>query len=216
MREEDAVRLPTSGRGIAAVVGLTTLALSLALWPGSPLGLWMGTLIAATIGGGAALCYARGELAAMLEPTWRVVLNGILAGTALAVLTHALYPLAETLWPAVSVEARVLYERLDSPPGVQAALPIVALVVLAEELVWRGLAYGWLERRLGLRTALFASSLIYAVPQLASGSWLLPALAIGCGFIWTAQRAVSGNLALPIITHLTWDLLIMSAFPLVA
>jgi membrane protease YdiL (CAAX protease family) len=197
------------------VVAVTTLGLCLALWPRSPLGLWPGTLLAGATGLGAAMAYAPAELSALLQPTRRLVLGGTLAGGVMAALTHAVYLPLATRWPALTTEAARLYERLDSAPGVQVALPIIVLVVVAEEVVWRGLAYGWFERKLGSHTAIVTSTLSYAVPQLASGSWLLPALAIGCGIVWTTQRAVSGSLALPILTHLTWDLLVMSAFPLV-
>lgn len=203
-----------AGWRVPTVVALTTLALLLALWPGSPIGLWPGTLIAGAIGMAAALASSRAELAPLLRPTVPAVLGGLLAGGVMAGLTHATYRLAVLALPAVSVEAASLYQRLDNPPGMHAVLPVVALVVVAEELVWRGLAYGWLVRRVGARTALLAASLLYALPQLSSGSWLLPVLGFCCGIIWTAQRASSGNLVLPTVTHLTWDVLVLSAFPL--
>jgi membrane protease YdiL (CAAX protease family) len=193
---------------------LTTIALGWALVPGQAHGLWANTAIAAAIGVLAALSSAGELLRAQRSPSTCSVLRGVLAGVVMALATHALYPMAVSLLPAIGSEAEVLYSRLDGPPGRFAALPIVALVVAAEELVWRGIAYSWLEQRLGRALAVLCATVIYALPQLASGSWLLPVLALGCGAIWTLQRALSGTLLLPYATHLTWSLLVMVLFPL--
>jgi hypothetical protein len=196
------------------VVATTTAALMLALSPGSRLGLWAGTSVAGAVGLGAAMWHALPGLAELLRPTLRSAGLGVLGGAVMALLTHLLYPLAVAMIPDVADQALVLYHRLDSPPGRVAAIPIVLLVVMAEELVWRGIAYAQLRRHLGRPAAVAVATLIYAVPQLASGTWLLPALALTCGAVWTTQRAVSGNLVVPLLTHFTWNLLVMVAFPL--
>jgi hypothetical protein len=200
----------------ALVVATTTAALMLALSPGSRLGLWAGTGVAGAVGLSAAMWHALPGLAELLRPTPRSVGLGVLGGVLMALLTHLLYPLAASWVPDVADQALVLYHRLDSPPGRVAALPIVLLVVLAEELVWRGIAYAQLRRRLGRPAAVVAATFVYAVPQLASGTWLLPVLAVTCGAMWTTQRDISGNLVVPLLTHFTWNVLVMVAFPLTA
>lgn len=197
-----------------ATVAVLSLSLLVSLWPAAPFGVWLGTGVAAMLGLVGSVLTARADLAALVTPTGRRVVLGVLGGVAMAAATHLLYPWVLSLLPQVAVEAAALYGRLDAPPGKLMALPIMAAVVLAEELVFRGLAYGQLRRRFAKPMAVLLSVLLYALPQLASGSWLLPALAIGCGLVWTVQRAISDNLVVPTLTHFVWDLIVMVLLPL--
>lgn len=204
----------TQAVGQGATVAVLILSLLFSLRPAAPVGVWVGTGLAAMLGLSGTLLTARRELIPLLRPTATKVGIGLLSGVVMAIATHLIYPLAVTLWPAIAPEAADLYGRLDAPPGKRMALPIMAAVVVAEELVFRGLAYGQLRKRFSRPLAIAVAVLLYAVPQLASGSWLLPMLAIGCGLIWTWQRAHHGNLVVPTVTHLTWDLLAMVLVPL--
>lgn len=197
-----------------ATVAVLSLSLLVSLWPAAPFGVWLGTGIAALLGLTGSVLSARTDLAAQVKPTSKRIAQGLIGGLAMAAATHLVYPWAVALVPSVAAEAGALYTRLDAPPGKLMALPIVAAVVLAEELVFRGLAYGQLRKRFPMAPAIALSVLLYAVPQVASGSWLLPLLAIGCGLVWTLQRAISGNLVVPTLTHFVWDLMVMVLFPL--
>lgn len=191
-----------------------TLALLLALWPATPLGMWLGTGLAAAIGLLAGFGLARDSLLPLLRPTPSSLALGTFTGALMAAVTHLVYPVAVQFVPAIEPAALALYARLDGPPGKLAALPIVLAVVVAEELVFRGLAYDQLRARFGPAVSVALAVALYTVPQLASGSWLLPLLAIGCGAIWTLLRHWTGGLVIPVLTHLVWDLAVMVAFPL--
>jgi membrane protease YdiL (CAAX protease family) len=56
--------------------------------------------------------------------------------------------------------------------------------------------------------------MLYALPQAGSGSWLLMAVALGCGALWTLQREWTHGLLVPTITHLGWSLCLFVLVPL--
>ena len=147
--------------------------------------------------------------------TWRVALwlQGAALGLLMAAATWLLYPPLSSLMPPVGAEVDALYLHLHDPPGPLAALPIVALVVVAEEVIWRGIAYRALARRHSGWKLVAMGTLLYALPQLGSGSWMLVALALACGTAWTSVRWRSNSLASAIATHLTWDACVFVLLP---
>jgi membrane protease YdiL (CAAX protease family) len=96
-------------------------------------------------------------------------------------------------------------------PGVRAAIaavPLVAMMVIAEELIFRGLVLRYLRSLAGDWNAMAATAVAFGVYHLAgSNHWgmgavfqfLMPCLG-GLVFAWAAMR--TGGLALPIGLHL--------------
>lgn len=181
------------------------------------IGVWLGTSVAAFFGVSIVMLLAPREIRARLRLGWRWLALAVLLGIVMVIATHLLYAVGVRLFPRIEPEVLALYEDLHDPPGPSTALPLLALVVLAEELVFRGLLIALLERReLGRSALLTSATAFYVVPQLASGSWILVALAGVCGLVWTWQRNASGSLGAPLVTHLVWDFSIFVGWPLVA
>lgn len=177
------------------------------------LNIWVGTGGA----GVAALLLLRLVPATDRSTTWNAtscnVLVGIGVGVAMSVATWLLYPVSTELLPEIQTEVTKLYALLRQTPGPVAAFPVLVLVVLAEECVWRGLAIDVFGKpRPGLRAAAL-SSIIYTFPQIAFRSPLLVAVALACGLVWGALRVQTRGLAAPLIAHLTWDLLVFILYP---
>lgn len=77
-------------------------------------------------------------------------------------------------------------------------LTLGVAVPIAEELIFRGLLYGWLRHRFGLLPAMVFSALCFSL--LHGIVWLTPALAmLGLLLAWIYER--SGTLWAPIVTH---------------
>lgn len=81
--------------------------------------------------------------------------------------------------------------------------PLIILVVvagliipLAEEVLFRGLLYGWL-RRWGPAVAMVGSALLFGLPHGPSSA--LPAALLGLGFAWLRER--DGSLLGPVLLH---------------
>lgn len=167
----------------------------------------------------------------------RNLLEGTALGAVLVVATHLAYRLAVLMVPALDGVVAELYGDLAVPPGPVAALPLTAVVVLAEEAVWRGVLVDRLLRRLGPagrpgeaapaesaavpdrrrfgRTSLVVlATLLYGVPHLLAGEAILLAAALCLGAVWTVLRLRTGGLAAPFACHLTWSATLFAIWPL--
>jgi hypothetical protein len=79
------------------------------------------------------------------------------------------------------------------------AFVMTVFILVAEELLWRGLLVDELRAFMPRALSEACSVLIYAFAQLGSGSFIVFALAVVCGSIWTAERRVTGSLLAPLI-----------------
>ena len=135
------------------VVSVATAAFAAALLLQDTVNLWAVTGGAALVSLAAAAWADGRRLAALLVPRRHDVLLGLATGAAAVLATHLLFALAARLAPGLPAAVRQLYAGLEAPPGPLAALPVTALVVLAEEVVWRGLLVDELVARLGTAPA---------------------------------------------------------------
>lgn len=93
------------------------------------------------------------------------------------------------------------------------AWPILAFVVVGEELVWRGAVLLPLAARLGPWPALAAAAALYTLAHASAGPPLLAIAAAGAGIFWGWLRLRSASLAATILCHLLWDLLVIALAP---
>lgn len=131
----------------------------------------------------------------------------------MSLATWWLYPLSVSAFPPIQTEVETLYALLRQPPGPIQAFPLLVLVVVAEELVWRGLAIDFFSASFGASRAVVISSLLYVLPQIALRSPLLVIVALLCGSLWGTLRVRTGGLVAPFVAHLVWDLLVFVMFP---
>jgi membrane protease YdiL (CAAX protease family) len=154
----------------------------------------------------------RARLTRLFDTTRQEVVVAIVIGVGLVLATHAVYAVMPF---AVRHEVRVLYRSIEGDLPRVALAAITGAVVIAEELVWRGAA---LELRIPRVTSRVAAAglavLLYVVPQLAGGAWLLVLAALGLGTLFTWQRVASGSLVRPLVTHAIWSISIFVLVPL--
>jgi membrane protease YdiL (CAAX protease family) len=93
------------------------------------------------------------------------------------------------------------------------SLPLVALLTavngVGEELYFRGALYAALPRA----TAVWLSTLLYALTVIGSGIWLLVLAAALLGLVTALQRRVTGGVLAPVITHLVFSLGMLFVLP---
>lgn len=203
---------PTSQRVL--VVAASTLVMSLALILRHEVNVWLSTGLAALFTLGACLYVYGAELKRFAVPHGREIYLGLACGLLMAGLTHLIYPLGQAILPDLSNWVEPLYGNLRQPPGPYLALPVLLLVVVAEECVWRGLLIDLLQRRYASLQVVLLGTAFYAIPHLFSGSWLLLGVVLICGVVWSSLRLLTGSLVVPLLTHLVWDLLVFIMFPL--
>ncbi|OGQ89436.1 MAG: hypothetical protein A2289_07465 [Deltaproteobacteria bacterium RIFOXYA12_FULL_58_15] len=149
----------------------------------------------------------------LLAPNRRVIMTGVLGGVLTAIATHLGYAFTLWIWPSFAAQTRCLFAVFEALPGSAASLHWLVLIIVAEEVLWRGAWVTILGARWSV-VAVVVPTILYAIAQLASGLWLVGALALGCGLVWTVERLWTRSLLAPLITHLIWDLGVMVWIPI--
>lgn len=140
---------------------------------------------------------------------WSVGLGlGTLAGLVMTLGTALLYEPVTTLVPVLRADAARLHAAF-SAPGPLAALAVLPLVVIAEEVVWRGLVHAALARRLPPDAAGAVGVVLYTLVLLPTASPALILTAFVAGSCWTFLRVRVDSLAAAVTAHLVWDLLVL-------
>lgn len=176
-------------------------------------GFWTGLGSTALVLGALALVLDRG-LRSELRPSLRIVGFGAAAGGLLAVGTWTLYPVLASLVPGVTGEKIGLYAEFSTLPRLTAAI-LLPLIVVAEELVWRGLVSNWLwpTRSVGRAIRIAVVATIYGMATLPSGSPLLAFAAFACGLVWSWLREVTRSVLASASCHFVWAVLILFVHP---
>ena len=178
------------------------------------LNIWIGTGAAALASILVLWLGARPAVRSNLKPpTAASLIAGLAVGLVMSLATWWLYPVSVSVFPPIQTEVETLYALLRQAPGPVRALPLLFLVVAAEELVWRGVAIDLFSKSFGPWRAMLFSALLYVLPQLALRSSLLIIVAFLCGLLWGSLRVRTRGLAAPLIAHLVWDILVFVMHP---
>jgi uncharacterized protein len=154
----------------------------------------------------------RARLARLFTATWRQVALASALGIGLVLVTHAVFAVMPS---TVRREILTLYISIEGDIPTPLLAAITAAVVLTEELVWRGTALELLGPRYTSRIAAAALALmLYVVPQLVGGEWILVLAAVGLGGLSSWLRLATGGLVAPLVTHATWSIAIFVLVPL--
>jgi membrane protease YdiL (CAAX protease family) len=158
----------------------------------------------------------------LLRPSAGSLVLGVVGGVTMIGATYRLYRALVPLFPELPGATRGLYGLLNAggyrPPALGA---LVVLLSLCEELVWRGRPLSdaaddpggrFVDGRALVRVA--AVALLYGAATLASGSFLLAALATACGSAWGLLRVAGRSLWPAVLTHAAWDLAVLVFWPL--
>jgi len=88
-------------------------------------------------------------------------------------------------------------------------LALTAVNAVAEELFFRGTMMDVFTNR----SAVIATTAVYAVVTSAGGNVALVLAAVVMGAVFAVERRWTRSLVTPIVTHVTWSVLIITAFP---
>jgi len=185
--------------------GLLTLAFRGPLDPWKGMTVAMGLLMAASLG----VPSVRRRLA----PTPRRVGLGLAAGGVLYGLTRVGVVVLQALWPAWNAYARDLTAWKSGHTTAFLAITLI-LIVVAEELLWRGVVARFFMERVGIVGGVVVGAFLYALAHIATMNPLLMGAALGCGLYWGALAALTDDLTAPMVSHLVWDILILFVLPL--
>jgi len=168
---------------------------------------------AAIIGGGFVLTIHGKAVSLLFRWERRHVLTGVAAGTLMTVATYLLYPVFVSIAPGLPGTTRGLY-ALFNTGWAPLRLALLPLIILGEELVWRGLVQGVAEQRFGKAASVLLAAFVYGAAHLPAATPLLAGVAVCCGLYWGGLRAATHSLVPALIAHVIWDTAVMVAFPL--
>ncbi len=209
---------PSSNRAVAAratlgLIGIVAFAIGHLLTASS--GPWIPLVIAAAVIVAGTFAVDREQLRP--PPVGRLLPRGIAGvglGLVMAAATFAVYAIVASRPSAIRGEVADLYAWIQTPPGPVRMIPALVLVILAEELVFRGTLYRLCRDRWGDAAAVLIPTTLYALVHLEARSPLLILLAASCGLVWALQRLATGSLLGTFLTHLSWDLVVLVFWPL--
>jgi len=176
-------------------------------------GVWAGIAGTALVLGLACTLAAGSFLKPLFRLGPRVLALGLSAGVVMIGATYGLYPLVASRFPSFAAGVPGLYEafRAHRPSWAVFLLP---LVIVAEEVVWRGIVYDALRRRLAPAGAVAACAVAYALAHAPARSLELTLVALVCGTFWSLLREWTRSLVPSTVSHLMWDLMVMLWWPL--
>jgi membrane protease YdiL (CAAX protease family) len=158
-----------------------------------------------------------GTLSERLMPKWGDLSRGALPGIGLLVASWAARAVLVPTGTARQAWLLHLYLVLGDPELLQHSVFLTSaliVIVLAEELVWRGMVLDELTAAYGNRRAWVLATLLYALAALptvyslrdplAGPNPLLVIAAFGCGLIWTFLAGRTGRLWPSAMSHLVF------------
>jgi uncharacterized protein YbjT (DUF2867 family)/membrane protease YdiL (CAAX protease family) len=181
-------------------------------WVSTHVGIWLAVGTTATVLGLAAIWF---EGASVLGDgaharSWMI---GMLAGLAMAAGTLFLFEPVTTAFPALRADVAALYSAFRSP-GALATFLLMPLVVIFEEIVWRGAVHNALVRRMSWPLAAVSGALLYTLAYAPIGSPALLLAALGAGLCWSMLRALTDSLPAALAAHLVWDFVVLVIYQL--
>lgn len=182
------------------------------------LAFWLGTRAGSPLAG-LGLAALVVVLVAALRPRWRphVAVRGrdlgwgIAVGAVTLAGTYGLYPVLRELMPQLGDEVRAFQDLARVTP---LTLPVVCLVVVAEELWWRGAWLAAWQDKHGALVAVISTTTLYAGAQLGAGIPVLGAVALGLGALWALEAVLTQSVAASVVSHLLWTLCVSWIAPL--
>lgn len=199
----------------AIALAIATLGFSIALLLRERVDPWRSTALAALVGAGIGGWALGARARALFTVTARSALVALALGAVLVAVTHGAYRVASIAYPELAVAVRALYASIDVGASGLTLVILTAIVVVGEEIVWRGVAVD-LATNAGSRITIGAISVaLYAVPQLVGGVPLLIVAATLLGGVFATQRLVTGRLTDALLTHVVWSVAVFVVVPLV-
>lgn len=170
-------------------------------------------LYAFTLLVGIAIALLFGNLEDQL-PTWQYLIYGIGYGT----ITYGLVKLGHVLLPYIDSSAeKDISKFLESygPTNIWHYLMLIFIIVIGEEIFWRGYIQQQLKRFTSPLYAVFITALLFSISLAVSGFLPGAFAAILAGLIWGGLYEWKKSLPLIIVAHLTFVLLLFLILPII-
>lgn len=146
-------------------------------------------------------------------PTWQYLLYGIGYGT----ITYGLVKLGYIILPYVDSSTTKEINRFIAdygPENIWHYLMLIFVIVVGEEMFWRGYVQQQLKRWSSPIVAVFVTSLLFSISLAFSGFMPGALAAIVAGIIWGLLYEWKKSLPLVIVAHVVFVVLLFLVLPL--
>ncbi len=139
---------------------------------------------------------------------------GLAVGAIMTAGTYLAFAVGTMLYPPLAARVGGLYADAHTR-SLGSALAWTLVLIVAEELLWRGALLGVLQRRYGRTLAIGLSLATYTLAQAGTGSFIVGLAALVCGAIWTAERMYTASSLAPLVSHSIWTVTVIHLLPVV-
>jgi uncharacterized protein YbjT (DUF2867 family)/membrane protease YdiL (CAAX protease family) len=147
----------------------------------------------------------------LFRPRPRDLVRGA-AAAALLYAAGALVVRVIVVSPGLAAQMDDVYGWRHAVPDAL-AVPLLLLIVLGEEIVWRAAITLPLAARIGPWAGVVAGAVAFAVAHLPLGMPVLLLAALGAGAFWSALAIKTRSLVPALVSHVLWDLAVLFALP---
>jgi membrane protease YdiL (CAAX protease family) len=191
---------------LTLVVGIVLLRITLSVSSGSQTFGVVGALLAATwLTGGVLAGPLPRRTRSPLRPARREIVGAVVCGA----VAYVAFLAADL----VAQQIAVLTHALSTLPKPEAITVLTIAIVVAngvgEEVFFRGALYSALARR----RPVIVSTVIYVAVTVATLNVALVLAAAVMGTLFACQRRATRGVVVPIVTHVTWSVLMLCALP---
>jgi membrane protease YdiL (CAAX protease family) len=137
----------------------------------------------------------------------RPLLTPVVAGTSAFGLFYAAALVAKRIPPLEAAVTRVLRYAQQGDPALVATTTLAN--GLAEEVFFRGALYA----AVGVDHPVLKSSAVYSLATVATRNPALVLASVPMGLLFALQRRASGGIQAPMISHVTWSVLMLRYLP---
>ena len=146
-------------------------------------------------------------------PTWKYLIYGTGYGT----ITYGIVKLGYTILPSIDNSFTKDVSKFLStygPTNIWHYLMLIFIVVIGEELFWRGYVQQQLKRFTSPKYAVFVTAILFSLSLAISGFMPGALAAIVAGLLWGALYEWKKSLPLVIVSHLVFVLLLFLILPI--
>ena len=207
-QSDEAFRRRRIAAAVTLVLGAVALGFTLAVKPGDALFYPLTLLVALiwTVGG-----LVSGPLHLGYQQTAERLRRPILLPLLIGLAAGAIFLLGGLVVREIGPLRDYVVTVLEhARKGTPALIAVVTLVNgIAEEIFFRGALFA----AIGRRHPVLISTLVYALATVATANPMLVFAAATLGTVLGLQRRASGGILAPIITHITWSMVMLFALP---
>lgn len=146
-------------------------------------------------------------------PTWQYMLLGIGYGTILYGIVRIGYLLFTTINGSI-VKTITKFLNTYGPENIWHYLLLIFIIVIGEELFWRGFVQQHLKNWLSPTLSVLCTSILFGLSVAISGFWLGALAALIASIIWGFLYEWKKSLPLTIVSHEVFILLLFLVLPL--